>query len=109
MNDLKIAKHVIRMVSKLVPRIEAEYTRKEDTEEKELNSIEFDIQKFVSTLRRNESLQCFVNREDDGETMKITIGFSDHEAMNGIVVSIKELMEKKSRKSGLRVEVKVLG
>ena len=108
-SDNKTAHDLIRIASKLVPRIIAEYTRKEDTEEKELNSIEFDIQRFVSTLRDNESLKCFVNREDDGKMMKITIGFSDHEEMNGIVKSIVELMEKKGRKSGLKIKVKVVG
>jgi len=49
-----------------------------------------------------------VSRRDDNEVMEITVGFTDHEAMQGIVSSMTEMLQKLGKKSDLKVTVKVL-
>ena len=95
------------MAKDLMPRVQATFTRTPKIEDKDFNSIHFDIQRFVSTLRKNEELDSFVTRKDDGKTMEITIGFSDHEAMKGIQKSMAEMLRKLGRKTGVKVKVDV--
>lgn len=103
--DFDMINREVNLASSLVPRIVAIFFRKTDTEEKVLNTIEMDIQKFISTLRNNESLKCFVNRMDDGKKMRLDIGFSDHEEMRGIVACIRKMIVKAGHDSGLKVKV----
>ena len=108
MNRTKIARDLMLIASELLPRIRATFTRTPKIEERNFNSIHFDIQRFVSTLRKNENLECFVSRRDDDKMMEITIGFTDHEAMKGIVGSLEETLKKLGKKSGVSVKVEVI-
>ena len=104
----RIASDLIRMAADLLPRIKATFPRTPKTEERDLNSIHFDIQRFVSTLRRNEQIEALVSRRDDDKVMEVTVGFSDHEAMQGIVKSMKEMLQKLGKKSGMKPTIDVL-
>ena len=105
----RIASEILKVAADLMPRIRATFEKGEDVEDRVLNSIHFDIQRFVVTLRKNEELTCLVSRQDDDKTMEITIGFTDHEAMKGIVDSLKEMLEKMERKTGVKVKIETLG
>ena len=107
MDRIKIAREILAVAKDLLPRIKVKFTRTPKIEEKDLNSIHFDIQRFVSTLRQNEDIESFVSRRDDGEEMEIAIGFTDHEAMKGIVKSLNDMLEKLGKKSGMKVEISV--
>lgn len=102
-----MTRDLLRIAAELLPRIKVTFTRTPKTEERDLNSIHFDIQRFVSTLRKNEEMECFVSRRDDDDVMEITVGFSDHEAMKGIVESMDEMLKKIGKKTGLKVKVEV--
>lgn len=104
----RIASDLLRIASELLPRIRVTFQKTPKVEDRELNSAHFDIQRFVSTLRKNEEIECFVNRRDDDKVMEITIGFTDHDQMSGIVRGMKEMLEKLGRKSGMKVDVDVL-
>jgi len=103
-----IASEIVRIAANLLPRIKVSFPRTPKTEERDLNSISFDVQRFVSTLRRNEQIEALVSRRDDDEVMEITIGFSDHEAMQGIVKSLKEMLEKLGKKSKMKPNIEIL-
>lgn len=102
-----LAASILRVASELLPRITATFTRDSKVEERDLTSILMDIQRFVTTLRKNEELECFVTRRDDSKVMEITIGFTDHESMKGIVDGMETMLKKLGRKSGVEVKVTV--
>lgn len=104
----RIAKDILRVASDLVPRIRATFKKEADMSERDLNTIHFDIQRFIGTLRRNEEMSCFVTRQDDDKTMEIVVGFTDHEAMNGIVDSLNQMFKKIERTKGIEVNIDVL-
>ena len=101
----RIAKDLMDIAKELMPRIRVTFTRTPDIEERDLNAVHFDIQRFVSTLRKNEEIESFVSRRDDDKVMEITIGFTDHEAMSGIVDGMEEMLNKIGRKTGLKVKI----
>jgi hypothetical protein len=107
MDRIRIAREILGIAKDLLPRIKITFTRTPKVEEREFHSAHFDIQRFVSTLRGNENLECFVSRRDDDKVMEITVGFTDHEAMKGIVESMSEMVRKLGKKSGLKVVVEV--
>jgi len=104
----RMAGDLLRIASELLPQIKATFARDEKIEERVFNSIHFDIQRFVSTLRKNESLECLVSRRDDDRAMEITVGFTDHEAISGIVKSMGDMLRKLGKKSGVKVRVDVI-
>lgn len=108
MSMSRMAGDLLRIASELLPRIKATFTRDPKAEERVFNSIHFDIQRFVSTLRKNESLECFVSRRDDDKVMEVTVGFTDHEAMSGIVESMGDMLRKLGKKSNVKVKIDVI-
>jgi len=102
----RIARDILSIASELLPRIQATFFKTPKMEDRDLNTVHFDIQRFVSTLRRNEEIDSFVSRRDDDKVMEITVGFTDHEAMKGIVGSMSEMLRKLGKKSGMKVEIK---
>ena len=104
----KIATDLLFLASELLPRIKATFIRTPKTEEKDLTLVSIEIQRFVCTLRKNEEIECFVTRKDTDDEMEITIGFTDHEQMAGIVKGMKEMLEKLGKRTGINVEVEVL-
>lgn len=103
----RIARELMRIASELLPRIKVTFTKTPKTEERDLNSISIDIQRFVSTLRKNEELEAFVMRRDDDKVMEITVGFTDHDAMEGIVGSMDEMIRKIGKKMDVKVKVEI--
>ena len=101
----RIARDIMRIATELLPRIIVTFKKSKDVDERELNNVHVDIQRFVSTLRKNEQIEAFVTRMDNDAVMSITVGFSDHEAMKGIVESMTEMMHKIGKKTGLKVKV----
>ena len=101
-------KTIRRVAAEKIPRVVGTYYRKADTEVSVLNSITSEIQRFVATIRDNEKIECFVLREDDNDKMIITVGMSEHEGMDGIVKKLKELMDKKGAKAGLKTKAEIL-
>jgi hypothetical protein len=104
----RIASDLIKIASELLPRITAVFDKGPKVEDKALNSVHFDIQHFVVTVQKNEEKECIVWRRDDSKVMEITIGFTDHEQMEGIVESLKAKIEKLARKANLNVKVSIL-
>jgi hypothetical protein len=103
----RIASELIFLASELLPRITATFTRDAKVEDRDLSSIQMDIQRFVSTLRKNEDLECFVTRRDDDKVMDITIGFTDHESMKGIIDGMETMLKKLGKRFGIDVKVNV--
>ena len=103
----RIAKELMLIASEILPRIKVTFKKTPKIEERDLNSIHMDIQRFILTLRKNEALESNVSRRDDDNVMEITIGFTDHEQMEGIIDGIDELIRKLGRKSDIQVKVEV--
>ena len=103
----KMASDLMLIASELLPRIKATFEKSDKLDDRTMNSIHMDIQRFVATLRKNEDLECFVTRRDDDKVMEITIGFTDHESMKGIVDGMKTMLKKLGKKSGIDVNVTV--
>jgi hypothetical protein len=55
-----------------------------------LGSLQAQVQSFVDTVRDNEGLRTIVLRDDDGGTMRLGIGISDHEAKADILRGIAD-------------------
>ena len=104
----RIASDILRVATELMPRIRATFERTDKIEERDLNNISSDIQRFVATLRKNERIEALVSRRDDDKVMEVSVGFSDHEAMNGIIRSLKEMLEKIGKKTGITPKIEVL-
>lgn len=104
----RIANDLMRLASELLPRIMVTFTRTPKIEDRDLHSIHFDIQRFVSTLRKNEGIECFVARRDDDQVMEIVVGFTDHEAMKGILASMTEMLEKLGKKTGVKTKIETI-
>jgi len=104
----RIAKDILRIATELVPRIMVTFEKDKDISERDMNAIHFDIQRFIGTLRKNEEMSCIVSRQDDDKEMVITIGFTDHEAMDGIVDSLKHMFEKMGRSHGVKLKIEEL-
>jgi hypothetical protein len=107
MDRNRIANDLILLASELLPRIRATFQKSDKLDDRTMNSIQGDIQRFVTTLRGNEELECFVSRRDTSEVMEITVGFTDHEAMQGIVSSMKSMIEKIGKRFDAKVVVEV--
>jgi len=103
----RIASDLLGVATDLMPRIKGVFEKNPDCEDREYNSINFEIQRFVSTLRANENLECFVFRRDDEEKMEITVGFTDHEAMQGIIENMCDMFKKIGKKNGIKVKVEI--
>jgi hypothetical protein len=104
----RIANDLMRIASELLPRIKVTFTKTPNKDDRDMNSIHSDIQRFVCTLRKNEQLEAFVNRMDDDDVMEITIGFTDHEAMDGIVDGMKDMINKIGRKMDMKVKIEII-
>jgi hypothetical protein len=105
--ERSFAASILQVASELLPRITATFTRTPKIEERDLSAIQMEVQRFVGTLRKNEDLECFVTRRDDDKVMEITIGFTDHESMKGIVDGMKTMLKKLGKRSGIDVNVTV--
>jgi len=103
-----IATDLLILASEILPRVKATFIRTPKTEEKDLTVLSIEIQRFVCTLRKNEDIECFVTRKDTDDVMEITVGFTDHEQMQGIVKGMKEMLEKLGKRTGIQVKVEVL-
>ncbi len=103
----RIARDLLQIASELIPRITATFTRDAKVEDRDFSAIQMDIQRFVSTLRKNEDLECFVTRRDDDKVMEITVGFTDHESMKGIIDGMETMLKKLGKKFGVEVKVNV--
>lgn len=101
----RIARELMRIASELLPRLKVTFTKTSKIEDRDLNSTHVDIQRFVSTLRKNEELEAFVMRRDDDKVMEITIGFTDHKEMAGIVSGMNEMIRKIGKKMNIKVNI----
>ena len=102
---MNVVRELMFVASELLPRIRIVYKRGKDVEEKVLNEIQTEIQRLVSTIRRNEELECFLTRMDNDKEMRLTIGFTDHEQMKGIEAGVEKLAKKLGRKKKVNVVI----
>ena len=109
MNDSKIADELVLMAVNFMPRIRGVFERKENSNERDFNSINFEMQKFISTLRKNEDLDCYIFRCDSRKCMEILIGIEDHEAMKGILKKIEKMFQKMGKKYDIKVGLETFG
>lgn len=97
-----IAREVLRIAVEMLPQITLVFDKTE-AKESDLLSVQIEIQRFVSTIRKNESLESVVSRKDSGNHMILSIGFTEHEARNAIVREIRKLSEKVSKKLDVKL------
>jgi hypothetical protein len=94
----------MRLAEEILPQVRMTFERKEG-KDKELNSIHFELQRFVSTVRSNEELKTSFSRVDDDDGMTLMVGLSEHEEMEAIAREIRKQAKKLAKKAGLKVEL----
>jgi len=102
--DRNIARKLIRISKDILLRTSLIFQDSDKTEEKGRNDAHFEIQRFVDRVRRNEKLETFLNRRDEGKSMKLEIGLSDHEAVEAIVREILDIAKKLAKKHDMEME-----
>jgi len=102
---MRLSDELLRIAGEISPQVRLTFSRSSKVEDKDYNSIHFEIQRFVDTVRRNEELQSVVERIDDDEEMVLLIGVSDHEEREAIVRELGTLAKKLARKFELKVKV----
>ena len=105
----ELSDSLLRLAEEILPQIRLVFHRSDKAEEKDYNTIHFEIQKFISTLRGNEELASKVSRTDDDKAMVILVDLSEHEAMDGIVRELGKMARKLAKRSGLKVDVEKTG
>jgi len=88
----------ILRIAEAVSRLDLSFKRDPEADEDKLNIICKEVNNLVDRIRRNESLESFVNRTDDDENMILEVGLSDHEAIEAIVEEIVDTAEKLAKK-----------
>ena len=99
-----IANRLVKMARKLVFDEDIIFVRSADTNDHVLNQIYHDIQSFLDRVRRNEGVETYTGRRDNGSAMEISIGVTDHEAKKAI---LRDTI-KHAEKLGRRFDVKVV-
>ena len=99
----RISRWLTRLAEEVLPQVRMVFERKEGKDNK-LNSIHFDLQRFVSTVRSNEELKTSFSRIDDENGMTLIVGLSDHKEMDAIVREIRKQAKKLAKKEDLKVE-----
>ena len=99
-----IATKLVRMARKLVFDEDILFVRDEETSDHVLNQIYHDVQSFLDRVRRNEGVETYTGRRDNGSAMEISIGIDDHEEKKAI---LRDTI-KHAEKLGRRFKVKVV-
>lgn len=98
-----VAREILKL-AKAVLRTEMTFKRSPKVEDSKMNMVHHEVSRFVDTVRKNESLETFVNRADDEEAMTLEVGTSDHEEVDAIVREILALAKKVSGKYGIKMK-----
>lgn len=91
-------------LAKTVLRTEMTFTRSPKSDNSRMNVIHYEVSRFLDTVRKNEDLSTFVNRTDDGKSMKLKVGISDHEAVDAIANEVLALAKKLARRNGFKMK-----
>jgi hypothetical protein len=100
---MKVAARLLRL-AKSVVKTEMSFLRSPKAENSGMNSIHYEVSRFMDTVRKNEGLETYVNREDDNDRMTLEVGISEHESADAIVDAIVELAEKVARKNDIEMK-----
>ena len=101
---MKIIAAELLKLAKTVMRTELNFSRSPNADESKLNLIQYEVSRFISTVRKNEGLSTFVNREDDKDRMTLEVGISDHDNIDAIVREVEKLAEKLANKNDIKLE-----
>lgn len=102
----RIAGELLKIAAEINPQVTVVFDRK-GAQERDLTQIQIEMQRFVSSIRRNENLESILSREDDNDTMRLSIGFTDHESKAAIVREVKHLADRLAHKSGIKAKIDV--
>ena len=101
---MKIVAAELLKLAKTVLRTEMTFSRSPKSDNSRMNVIHYEVSRFLDTVRKNEDLSTFVNRTDDGKTMKLKVGISDHEAVDAIAKEVLALAKKLARRNGFKMK-----
>jgi predicted ABC-type ATPase len=90
---MKIAEELKTVAVQLMPRIVMTVDRADGVENSAYNSVHYEVARFLDTVRRNEGLTTVLSRVDADDSMRLEVGFTDHEAAEAIE---RELVKKTS-------------
>ena len=90
---MKIADELKTVAIQLMPRVVMTVDRVEGIETSAYNSVHYEVARFLDTVRRNEGLTTVLSRVDADDSMRLEVGFTDHEAAEAIE---RELVKKTS-------------
>ena len=101
---MKVVARELLRIAKAVLRTEMTFRRTRTTDDNKLNVIHYEVSRFLEMVRQNEGLETFVNRNDDNNTMRLQVGFSDHEAVEAIVRELLSLAEREAAQYGFEMK-----
>ena len=101
----RVARELLVIARKLVFDEDILFIRDDKTDDRVFNQIYHDLQAQLDRIRRNEGVETFTGRRDDGSAMELSVGVSEHEAKDAIVKHIKVKAKALGRKYGVRVIV----
>jgi hypothetical protein len=99
----RTSRWLTRLAEEILPQVRMTFERKEG-KDRGLNSLCFELQKFVSTVRSNEELKTSFSRIDDEDGMVLMVGMSEHEEREAIARAIRKQARKLAKKEGLKVD-----
>lgn len=102
----RIGRWLVRLAEEVLPQVRMTFERKEG-KDRELNSVAFELQRFISTVRGNEELKTSFSRVDDEDGMVLVIGFSEHEEIEAIMKAVRKQAKKLAKNEGLKVDIGV--
>ena len=98
-----IAKELVKLAKKIVFDEDIVFVRGDDVEDRVLNEIWRDIGTYLDRIRKNEGIETYTARTDNGRVMEISIGVKDHEQKKAILKAVIDHAEKLGKRNGVKV------
>ena len=97
----KIAEELKTVAVQLMPRVVMKIERTEGIEKSAYNSVHYEVSRFLDTVRRNEGLTTVISRVDEADSMRLDVGFTDHEAAKAIESELVKKISRSCSKHGI--------
>ena len=105
MDVRELSASLLRLAEEILPQTRLHFKRSEKVENKEYNSIHFELQKFVATVGQNEGWKVTMARIDDDKEMVLLVGFSNAKERDAVVKELERQAKKLARKADIELKM----
>jgi hypothetical protein len=98
-----VAKELVKMAKRIVFDEDIVFVREDGVDDRMLNEIWREIGTFLDRIRRNEGIETYSARTDNGSAMEISIGLDRHENKRAILKAVIDHAKKLGRRAKVRV------